>query len=226
MASNPETKSGAVHTEHSSDNGKTWEDKGTSWTENPPTQIEVDEPETDAGLAEEAEVNENDDDGYQAAYGDYAGTGPEPPAQSGGTTFTESDEAHDYRYDPAETSGPRLTEEGSTLSDSNGYADRPGGPTDFGNANDPNANVEQPEFDWSVIAAHIKPDPTVTDPANPGEDDSVSAVTEGNIRLDMAGTLRDGVGPLDPYSDGAPAANRPKSGDAERTTSRDDDRMP
>src|SRR5262249_40224282 len=60
-------------------------------TETPPTEVEVtyEEPETDEGLAEEAEVNE-DDDGYQAGWGDYAETGPQAPAQQGTETAASS----------------------------------------------------------------------------------------------------------------------------------------
>lgn len=216
-----------MHTEHKGpETGGEWEPGPSEHSEYPETQVEVETPEqqaADQGQAKEAETKENDDDN-QAGYGDFVDKGPAPPAQYGTGTDRTFQKASGEKSS-SERQEVSFTKEGSTLTDTSCWADRPGGPKDFGDANDAFANPEVPDF--STVLSRIGPDPNVTDPANPGEDGGEMASLEvGSIRIDMAGTLRDGVDPGDPFSEGAPAPDRPKTSDAERTTSRDDDRNP
>ncbi len=216
---NPETRAGAVHVYHKEGGGE-WEDRGTQWTENPPTEVTAEEPETDESLAEEEEVEAGGDDN-QAGWGDYADTGPAPPAQQGEDSTVSASSGKSY-YRAAESRPMIDPNTGkSTLTDTSGYADKPGGPIDYGNPTDPNANPFIP--DSSDVAAHLGPDPTVTDPGQ-GEGGDDAATLDSSIRLDMAGSLRDGGNPLDPFATEAPAGQRPSTTDAERPS--DDDFLP
>jgi hypothetical protein len=181
-----------------------WEEGPSEWTETPPTQVEVEEPETDEGLEEEAETNQNDDDSH-AAFGDFADPGPEVQSNVPARTEVETGSNQNRRW----------TAEGSV-----GIIDRPGGPVDYGNPND--ANAANSNIDSFTISSLIGHDPTVTDPANPGEDGEMGSLDQGSIHSDMSGTLRDGGNPLDPRGEIAPAPNRPKTSDAENPSGGND----
>lgn len=89
------------------------------------------------------------------------------------------------------------------------YADKPGGPVNYGDPTDPNA--PEPPDESQIV--HLLND-GVTDPVNPGEPEEILA---GSARLDMYGTLRD---PADPPgtedSDRIPGGGPPSTGEAER----------
>ncbi len=191
-----------------SSSSPTTDDEETNTSVEGNTTVEVEEPEqeeeTEEDLAEEEETNENDD-GYRAAYGDYADSGSEPSASISVGSYSEITTANTvssnhtftdrYNYNP-------------------GYADKPGGPTDFGNANDPIGDPNS--LDVSQIYKHLGPNP-VTDPANPGEGGVESVMIE-SIEQDMAGTLRDGMNPLDENDAMGFADLRPKTGEADHST--------
>ena len=90
-------------------------------------------------------------------------------------------------------------------------ADAPGGPTNYGDPNDPNGQEppDASQIPWLLNDG-------VTDPVNPGEGEVTSA-DSGSIRLDMLGTLRDPANPPgteDP--DHNPGGGPPNTGEAER----------
>ena len=83
------TSTEKVHVYHSEDSGKTWEDKGVQWTEYPPTQVEVEAPDSGSGDTGGADaggtkINEGEDDKYYAwGEGGSLSTGELPPEQRG-----------------------------------------------------------------------------------------------------------------------------------------------
>jgi hypothetical protein len=89
------------------------------------------------------------------------------------------------------------------------YADKPGGPVDYGDPTDPNA----PEPPDESQIAHLLND-GVTDPVNPGEPEETVA---GGTKLDTYETLRDpGNPPGTEDGDRIPGGGPPGTGEAER----------
>jgi hypothetical protein len=189
-------KTNHVHHYHSGpDTGGVFVDEGTSYTVTPHTDVEVIPPE------ETKTEDKKNEGGYRAGYGDYADIGPEIPSSGSSTievaangTSTQSQHIEGH-WNPQ---------------GSEGNVDKSNAPVDYGNPYDPRKEA----MSTDNMSRHLKQDPAVTDPANPGEEE----VTIDSIRTDMAGTLLDGRNPLDPNLAAAPAPNPRNPGDAENTT--------
>jgi hypothetical protein len=196
---------------HSSDNGKTWEDGRSSWTENPPTKVEVEKPkednkDSDAKKEERAagekpqmerpekqathDADPQKDHGSQAAYGDYADLGPAPPPAKFGEDTTEKASTYHYASHPSQL-----------------YGDLHEGPYNFGNPADPTVN-ENPTSENPVAK-----DGTLTYSTGPAETN-----LDNGARLEMFGTLQNTGNPLDNSVNETPAPGPPSTGDAERNT--------
>ena len=88
-------------------------------------------------------------------------------------------------------------------------AETPGGPSDYGDPTDPNAE-EPPDIAWLILVLNDG----VTDPVEPGAAEEVVA---DSVALAMYGTLRDPAGPPGSQDEDAiPGGGPPDPGDAEQ----------
>jgi hypothetical protein len=205
----------------SDDNGKTWEqsNKGNEYTENPPTQVEVEETAThqsqhqqqtqkenkeERAKGEKPEVvrpehestheSNNKDHGTQAAYGDYADIGPAPPPSRSGEERTVAySKGNYYKGQSSPATKP-----------SNVNANLYKGPYDFGNPADPNMN-ESPSGENPIQSDQNYIHTTGPDEIN----------LDQGVRLNTIDNLKNTGNPLNNSMNETPAGTPPGTGEAE-----------